>query len=186
MKQKLMIDMDDVICDGGFLYLLNKFLDTAYTKDDFKNYYLQDIISKEKMKDWIEFFSKNNMYEKAEFIGDAFECIKKLNEIYDIYIVTAYIIKDDPSISGKVLMDKFNWLQENLPFIPQANYVFLNRKDFIDCDIKIDDKLTNLEGHGKIKLLFTAYHNKDISDETLKKQNVKRVNNWYDVEKELL
>ena len=42
--KKLIIDVDDVICEGSYLSLLNKFLKTNYTYDDFKSYYLQDII----------------------------------------------------------------------------------------------------------------------------------------------
>lgn len=188
MKKKLMIDMDDVICNGGFLYLLNEFTHKNYVANDFQNYYMQDIIPIEKKQEWFNFLNKNNMYEHAEFIGNARKSIKKLNEIYDVFIVTAYIIKDEPSISGKILKDKFDWLQENLPFIAPSNYAFVQNKDIIDCDIKIDDRLLNLTGnvHTTTKLLFSAYHNKKVTDEELNNLNVKRVNNWDEIEKILL
>jgi len=188
MKKKIMIDMDDVICNGGFLHLINEFTNKNYTIDEFSKYYMQDIIPVEKKKDWIDFFANSNMYSHAQFIGNAYESIKKLNEVYDIFIVTAYIIKDDPSISGGHLKNKFNWLQENLPFISQSNYVFTDNKGIIDCDIKIDDKLSNLTGneHTKTKLLFTAYHNKRLTNEELNNKQVQRVNSWEEIEKILL
>ena len=34
--KKIMIDMDDVICGGGFLALVNEFLGTAYREEDIK------------------------------------------------------------------------------------------------------------------------------------------------------
>ena len=48
--KKIMIDMDDVICDGGFLSLVNQFLGTSYQKEDIKTYYIQDLIPKERYK----------------------------------------------------------------------------------------------------------------------------------------
>ncbi|MEG1705275.1 MAG: hypothetical protein RR290_01715 [Clostridia bacterium] len=187
-KQNLMIDMDDVICNGGFLYLINEFTHKHYVIDDFKDYYMQDVIPQEDKKDWLEFFKQNNIYTKACFIQNAYEIIYKLNEVYNVFIVTSYIVPEEIIISSKLLQDKFVWLQENLPFISPYNYVFCSNKDIIDCDIKIDDKLSNLTGniHTKTKLLFTAYHNKNITDNELKNNNVIRVNNWNDISEILL
>jgi 5'-nucleotidase len=186
MKKRIMIDLDDVICNKGYLYLVNKFLNTNYEVDNFKNYYIQDVIPKERIEEWNDFFAKNNMYDKAEFIDTAQESIRKLSEKYEIFIVSAYFIKDNPIVSGKVLKDKFEWLSTNLPFISSLNFVFANNKEIIDCDIKIDDKLSNLDGHGEVKLLFDAYHNKNITDEELKSKNVQRVHNWKEIEDILL
>ena len=36
---RLMIDMDDVLVEGGFLYLINEFLGTSYKESDFKDTY---------------------------------------------------------------------------------------------------------------------------------------------------
>ncbi len=128
------------------------------------------------------------MYEKACFIGNAYDVIQKLNEKYEVFIVTAYVLKDDISGSGKLLKYKYDWLQKYLPFISPYNYVFTSNKDIIDCDIKIDDKLSNLTGniHTKTKLLFTAYHNKKITDEDLNSNNVQRVDNWNEIAEILL
>ena len=60
--KKLMIDMDDVICDGGFLTLVNQFLNTNYKIEDVKAYYIQDLIPKERMSEWARFFQGKNIY----------------------------------------------------------------------------------------------------------------------------
>ena len=51
--------------------------------------------------------------------------------------------------------------------------------------ISIDDKIENLI-NGDIKLLYTAYHNKNISKEELEEKGIIRVNNWLEIEKILL
>jgi 5'(3')-deoxyribonucleotidase len=161
-------------------------MNANYKEEDFTNYYMQDVIPESRKNEWKAFFAKNNIYANAEFIGTAQSSIKKLSEKYEVFIVTAYVIKDYAEISGKVLNDKFNWLCENLPFIPPSNLVFVQNKDIIDCDIKIDDRLLNLTGTAETKLLFNAYHNKKVTNEELNNRNVKRVTGWQEVESILL
>ena len=72
-----------------------------------------------------------------------------------------------------------------MDFIPPHNYIFTADKSIINCDIKIDDKIKNIEG-AKTKLLFTAWHNKELTDEDLKLENIIRVNNWKEIEEILL
>ena len=72
-----------------------------------------------------------------------------------------------------------------LPFIRPEKYIFTTNKNIMNFDIRIDDRMNNLEG-SDIKLLFSAWHNRDIRKEELKKRNVIRVENWYDIEKILL
>ena len=65
------------------------------------------------------------------------------------------------------------------------NFVFVGNKKILKSDIKIDDKIENLI-NGDIKLLYTAYHNKNISKEELEEKGIVRVNNWLEIEKLLL
>ena len=184
--EKLIIDMDDVITEKGFIRMINEFLGTNYTQEDAGSYYINDLIPKEKMNDWIEFFKNKNVYDYMELNKDVQEVLKKLNDIYEIYIVTAYIFRDDPSISGNQLKNKFDYLQKNLPFINPERFVFLSDKSLITADIRIDDSMEKLNGPAQTKLLFTAYHNENINDEELKKNNIQRVNNWKEIEQILL
>ena len=184
--ERIMIDMDDVICDGGFLALVNQFLNSDYKKDDIKTYYIQDLIPKERYKEWTEFFNRKNVYEYVEFLKDAYEVMENLSKKYELYICSSYIFRDNEEYSAKNLMNKFEWLYKNIPFIPPENYIFTSNKEIIDCQIKIDDKLSNLSGNAQKKLLFTAYHNKDITDEELKNNGARRVESWKEIEKILL
>ena len=184
--KRIMIDMDDVICEGGFLALLNQFLNTNYTFDNVKTYFLQDLIPVNRKAEWEEFFYKQNVYNYTTFVKDAYEIMEKLSKKYELYIVTAYIFRDNEYYSANNLKNKYEWLSKNLPFIPPQNYIFTTNKEIIKCDIKIDDRLQNLEGEAESKLLFSAYHNKDISKERLEREGVIRVNGWKDIEKLLL
>ena len=119
-------------------------------------------------------------------IEGTYETLEKLSKKYEIYIATAYIFRDNEEYSSKNLKNKFEYLYENLPFISPNNFIFTTNKEIIDCEIKIDDKLSNLEGKAETKLLFTAYHNKKITQEELEKNGIIRVNNWKEIEKILL
>ena len=184
--KRIVIDMDDVICDGGFLKLVNRFLNTKYILEDITNYYIQDLIPKERTKEWNIYFMKQNMYDYVDFLPNAYQVIEKLNKQYDIYILTAYVHRDLPEYSGKFLEYKYNWLYEKLPFINPNQYIFTTNKSIIQCDIRIDDKLSNLEGNAETKFLFTSYHNKNYTEEYLKQMGVIRVNDWKAVEEILL
>ena len=63
MKKTLMVDMDDVIVSEGFLYLINDFLGTNYTENDFNKFYMQNIIPKNFKSDFFEYF--NNLLRFA-------------------------------------------------------------------------------------------------------------------------
>ena len=178
MRKSIMVDMDEVITEGGFLYLINDFLGTNYTKEDIKEYYMQDLVPDKRA--FFDYFIKHNQYDYCKLLPDVREVLKYLQDYYDIYIGTAYIIKEILQECGINLVHKHNYLYEKLPFISPENYIFISNKALLNCDVKIDDKLSNLE-NAKIKLLFTAYHNKNLDDEYLKSLGVIRVNNWLEI-----
>ena len=184
--KKIAIDMDDVICGGGFLAIINEFLNTSYKENDIKTYYIQDIIPEEKRKEWQTYFENKNVYDYTYILPNAYDVMEKLSKKYELYIVTAYIFKDNKWKSAEHLKNKFNYLMKTFPFIKPEQYIFTSSKEIINCDVRIDDKTSNLKGNSETKLLFSAYHNKDISNKELEKENIIRVNNWKEIEKVLL
>ena len=186
MKKKLMIDIDDVIVNqDGWLYLVNSFLGANYTIDDVKGYYIQDLVPNEDINSFANYFITKNVYDYGKIYKDCINVLKELSEPYDVYICSAYIYRDDVLFSAKLLKYKFEFLYKNFSFLNPSHFIFSDDKSILKFDIKIDDKLDNLIG-AETKILYTAYHNKNISDEKLKKSNIVRVNNWMDIKNILL
>lgn len=184
--EKLIVDMDDVITEKGFIRMINEFLKTNYTQEDAESYYINDLIPKDRMDEWVKFYSKKNVYDYANIVEGAKETLERLNEKYDLYIATAYVFRDAPKVSGKTLNDKYNFLIKNFPFIDPHKFIFISNKELLEADIRIDDSPKKLIGEARLKLLFTAYHNKNMTEEELKENNFIRVNGWKEVEKILL
>ncbi len=186
MKKRIMIDLDDVIVDqSGWIKVINDYLNSNHTIDDVKGYYIQDLVPEEKMNEYTKYFITQNIYDYCNLNKNCYEVLKELNEVYDVYICSAYVYKDDVSFSAKFLEHKFNFLYKNLPFLDPKKFIFSDDKKVIECDIKIDDKIDNLE-NANTKILFTCYHNKKISDEKLEENDVIRVYSWDDIKKILL
>ena len=86
----IMIDMDDVITDGNFTNFLEEFLGKKINVNDSKVYYRQELI-KGKEEEFKKIYQYKNLYENAPLLDGCYEVLKRLNEKYDIYIVTSYI-----------------------------------------------------------------------------------------------
>ncbi len=179
-----MVDMDDVMTYGNFAKMLEDYLGYKPDYSSIKHYYIQDILG-DKKDDFFSKFKDMNMYEDATLLPDCYEVLKKLSGKYNIYICTDYIWREIPEYAGNNLRNKYNFLYEKLEFINPKNFIFVGDKSVVNCDIKIDDKINNIQGNN-MKLLFTAWHNKSISDEELKDQDIIRVNNWKEIEEILL
>ncbi len=184
LMKSIMVDMDDVLTYGNFTKILEDYLGYKPDYDNIKNYYMQDILG-DKKGNFFSKFKDMDMYESANLLPDCYEVLKELSKYYKIYICTDYIWREIVKYAGNNLKNKYNFLYEKLDFINPRNFIFTADKSIVNCDIKIDDRINNIEG-AKTKLLFTAWHNKDLSDEELKKQGIIRVNNWKEIRKVLL
>ena len=176
---KLFIDMDNCITDSKILDYINEFLHTNYELDKQTNFYLQDLTGNKKSK-FFDFLKDKNLYGDYPLKDNCFDVLNNLNEIYDIYIITSYIWNYNIDISGDNLKNKYYYLREKLSFILPEKYIFTTNKNIINADIMIDDKLDNLSS-AKVKILFDAWHNRNIDDDKLKEMGVVRVCNWLEV-----
>ena len=183
MKKRIMVDMDDVITTGGFLHLINEYLKTNYTENDFESFYMQDIVPNK--DEFFKWFKTNNMYDYCSLTPNVYEVLEKLSKNYEIFIGTSYIIRDIIKDTAFLLPQKYEFLINTFPFINPNNIIFLGNKSVLNCDIKIDDRIDNLDG-AKTKILFTAWHNKNISKDELNNKGIKRANNWKEIEKTLI
>lgn len=184
MKKKLLVDLDYVICHPGFLKILNDFCNTNYKEEDFTEYIIDDVIgSQEKINAFYDYYLEQDGYKDAILIEDAKEALRRLSSDYDVYICSACVMYGAERKSAKLFKDKFEYLMREFDFLKPENIIFTNSKNIFKADVQIDDRLPNLMGDIKLKLLFEAYHNKNISEEELRKNNVTRVKSWKEIEK---
>lgn len=176
----IMVDMDNVITDGVFKDYIEDFYGKKINLDEIKTYtYVQDVTQENKNEFW-EYVKEKNFYYNAPLLDGCYEVLEKLNKKFDLYILTSYLWNETIDLSGDNLKNKYHYLKESLPFIGPEKYIFSTTKSLMNFDIRIDDRLSNLAG-ADTKLLFSAWHNRDISDDELKKENVIRVDNWFDI-----
>lgn len=184
-KKTIMLDMDDVITIHGLSNLMEKFLGKKLEETNNNTYYRQDLLG-DKKDDFFKFFVTQNLYDNVDIVDNCKEVLEEICKYYDVYITTDYIWRDVPDYAGDNMRNKFNFLNENFPFLDRKKYVFTGTKSIVKCDIRIDDKIENLIGDDSEKYLFTAYHNKTISKEELDKLGIVRVNSWLELSKILL
>ena len=171
---------------------VNDFLETNYEIDGFSDYYIdREAIPKEQIEKFKDFVNNRNLYENTYIFPRATEVIKKLNEVYDIYICSACVNRLNVEGCGKIFMDKYNFLIKNFSFLNPEHFIFTNTKNLFKADIQIDDRLSNFDNEIETKILFPSYHNKNISDNELKQNGVIRAgydwkNGWNEIEKILL
>ncbi len=174
-KKDLLLDIDEVFCFSGFLEAINDFLGSNYVIDDFSDYYIDEVvIPKERFDEFNKFLSKRNLYETAQILPYARETLKKLDEVYNIYVCSSCINPFDIANSGRLFADKYNFLITSIPFIKPEQFIFTSAKHLYRADIQIDDRLSNLDEHIETRILFPSYHNKNIIDEELIEKGILR------------
>lgn len=194
MKKKILLDIDEVFCFSGYLELVNEFLNTNYTIDDFTEYYIDEVaIPRDRKQEFYQFISTKDQYENPVLLPGTLETIKILSKYYDIYPCSDCCNPFDLKNSGRIFKSKFELLYRLIPedVIPPKNYIFTGAKDICRADIQIDDLVSNLNPAIPIRILFPSYHNKNISNEELKEKGILRAGydyhtGWQEVAKILL
>lgn len=171
---RIAIDMDEVLADPihKFIQLYNRDhqvpLDLIVKPgtEIFQNV-PEDINQK-----WFEYINEKGFFRDLPVIDGAVEAVQKLQENYEVYIVSAAMEFKNS------LEDKFDWLQEHFPFISWKQIIFCGEK-IVDVDIMIDDRIKNFADFKGRPLLFTSPHNVLITE-------YERVDNWKQVLTKLL
>lgn len=173
--QTLSIDMDEVITDTA------KKLRDYYCRDfgikfsdgEIQGKDLKQVVAPEHFSKFHEYLNEPGFFGDLEVMPDAREVLKKLNEKYELFIVSAAL--EFPNS----LLDKFNWIRENLPFISWKQICFCGMKSIIQTDIMIDDRTRNFTHFKGRKILYTCHHN-------IFEKDFERVSNWKEIESKLL
>ncbi|GGC09871.1 5' nucleotidase, NT5C type [Dyadobacter sediminis] len=165
MRKSIAIDMDNVIADieSNWINLYYKEYGVKVTRQDLhgkpEDEAFPDPVAARRL------IYQPGFFRYAPIVPGAQEALIKLQEHFDVYIVSAAM--EFPNS----LPEKYDWLHEHFPSISWKNIVFCGDKRIIDTDYLIDDHLKNLDFCKGTPILFTASHNVNV-------ERHKRVNNW--------
>ena len=187
MKKTILIDVDDVICENHFLKLANKFLKKSgkpvlKSLDGLTADYEKEIFNTNKERQaFNDLYIKHNSYKGVKPIKGSVDAIETLTKKHDVYFVTSCVHWERQREFSRQYTDKFKWLLDNFPFFPPDQIIMTNKKQLIKADVIIDDRLKHLSGDYKTKILFTSFHNKGYTDNTLTSQGIIRANGWQEI-----
>lgn len=185
---KIMIDLDETIVCGGYVSAMNEYFGTTFQNKDMEDYYTEEVLPEKEKEEYLDYFYKNvNVYDHSTLIPDALEVIEELSHYYEIYICSAFVDSRRPKESSIMSKYKYEWIYQNMPYIDPKKVLLTSAKEIVMCEIKIDDKVSNLKrGYGKIKLLLNQKHNEKFSDAELARLGIKRVYSWKEIRKILI
>lgn len=175
MKQRIAIDMDDVMADThtkfAHLYLAGDM--PRYNLDELKEKSFHELFDEDEYKALSQRVFEPGFFRDIPVMEGAQQVISDLMVTYDVYIATA--AQEFPNS----LREKWDWLQEHFPAITWHNYVFLGDKSILNTDFLIDDLPRNLRTFQGKGLLFDALHNREDKE-------FQRVKSWEEIAKVLL
>ncbi|MEB7463757.1 5'(3')-deoxyribonucleotidase [Mammaliicoccus sciuri] len=172
-KQTIGIDMDEVLADTikKLLRRYNEETSSNVTMEELKGTKIRNMMP-EHQGILTSILREDGFFRDLEVFPDGVEVVQKLNEYYDVYIVTAAM--DVPTSFA----DKYAWLREHMPFLDPQHFVFCGDKGIVNTDYLIDDNPKQLESFNNHSIMYAADHNIDI-DKWPKVQNWKEVEAYF-------
>ncbi len=164
---RICIDMDEVMVDNYQRYhaIYEERFGRPIATEEYRGKRIYDLPGVETLRDELR---KPGFFRDLPEMKDAREVVHELYENYEVYVVTA------ATEFKHSFTDKWEWLEEHMPFIHWERIVFCGNKSIVHGDYMIDDKVSNLAGFNGKGLLFTSTHNLD-------EEGYVRVNNWREV-----
>ncbi len=113
---------------------------------------------------------RDTLYEKGHFrnlpaMPGALAGVKELYDKHEVWIVTACME------FRHSFLEKYEWIEEHLPFFPWQRIYFCGDKRLVTGDYMVDDKVRNLKTFDGTGVLFSASHNAHDT-------GYHRVNDW--------
>lgn len=169
-KLKICCDLDNVLntLTETLLEIYNKDYDDNLTLDDITEYKI-DKFTKQGVK-VTDYFKSDELWMRVKPVYQSQEYLKILNQDYDLRIVSASHLGDMPT--------KYRWIKVFYPFLSREQIWTVFDKQWIDCNVLVDDFQGNLIGGKYHKILLDYPFNRNIDD---KKENIFRAYNWKDI-----
>ena len=170
MKTKLtvLVDIDNILNNFAqtFLDFYNRDNHTDFTMQDVTEYSFATSL-KIPESALVTYFKNRKLLNSCEPLPDAIRYLRILNELANVYIVTAREFDQ--------LIDIEAWFKLYYPYIESRQLIRCADKHMVKGDIRIDDHYKNLEHSNSAKILFNYPYNNTID---LTNELIYRVNNW--------
>ena len=164
----LLVDIDNVLNNftETVLQYYNTEHDTKHTINDINQYGMEHALNIP-FETLITYFESDKVLWNCTPQPMAQKYLKILNELCDIYIVTAR--------EWSQLKDIKKWFEKYYPFISDTQMIRCRDKHMVRGDIRIDDHLDNLLNCPDGRVIFDYPWNRNIDDET---NFLYRVTDW--------
>lgn len=170
MKQRIAIDMDEVMADTltKRLAIYRTEFGEELLRESLHGVNLYEAISEERRDAVRAQLFQPGFFREIPLMEGARDAIRDLMERYEIFITTAAM--EYPHS----FTEKYEWIKEHLPFFPDSHIVFCGDKSIIHADFLIDDTPHHFARFAGQGILFSAPHN-------AKEERYPRVANWSEV-----
>lgn len=170
MKQRIAIDMDEVMVDtlGKRLALYRAKFGEEVPLAGLAGVKFHEAVAEERRASVEGHLRTPGFFRDLPLMPEAAEVIAALMERYEVFITTAAM--EFPNS----FTEKYEWIREHLPFFPDSHIVFCGDKSIIQADYLIDDTphhFSRFVGQG---ILFSAPRNAGDT-------RYPRVDSWADV-----
>jgi 5'-nucleotidase len=169
-KKTLLLDMDDVTVDQSLTWVQRVYERTGiwYDREEWNEWRVANILPPDVVHLIFEEINKEpGFFRNLPAKEGAIEGIRELSHYYDIVFITAS--------EHYAYVDKYLWIDENLPFLPKPNLILTHRKDLVSGDIFVDDGPHNLlKSPAKMKIVFDHPWNRHLTQ-------FQRVYQWGDL-----
>jgi 5'(3')-deoxyribonucleotidase/uncharacterized protein with PQ loop repeat len=154
-RPRIAIDMDEVVADtlAKQLQAYNAAFGTQLRTEDIAGRGLWAAVPDEHGPALREMVRQPGFFRDIDPFAGCRDVVRDLAERYEVFIASA--ATEVPTSFG----DKFEWLQDNFPFIPPSHIVFCGDKAVLDVDYLIDDTPRHFERFRGTPILFSAPHN---------------------------
>lgn len=164
---RLLIDMDEVICDflGELFRRYNRLTGKALRLDQLKQYDLTPFVGRlgEKI-----YFSPG-FFAQLQPFPYALDVLRQLQQEGHHLIVAT-----DARGNSQMAADKKSWVRRHLPFLPPQNFVVCSHKYRIKADLLFDDSPFILNRFNGIKVVMDRPYNQHVKGQRIYN------NNWLD------
>lgn len=120
------------------------------------------------------YFQSDALWMRVLPIYQSQEYLKILNQDHDVRIVTASHLGDMPT--------KYRWIKVFFPFLKREQIWTIFDKQWIDCDVMIDDYQNNLIKGNYRKILLNYPWNEAFDAE---QHYIFRASNWNEIYREI-